>query len=185
VVIEGAATQLLPQLAKEGAPFAPLYEELREKNLLSCVCKACCQKMGTLAEAERQGLKIIGDMQGHPSIEGFLREALRSCLFSRAAVRGCSTVSSPEQWIARHEQPSSPTSASGPFRSNFVSVDVQQYRLLKRQQAEHGGTILLHHIFSSEKCISSEKWLLLVVLKVLYNFLVPGGQDDKTENIST
>jgi hypothetical protein len=81
VVIEGAATQLLPQLAKEGAPFAPLYEELREKNLLSCVCKACCQKMGTLAEAERQGLKIIGDMQGHPSIEGFLREGFEIVSF--------------------------------------------------------------------------------------------------------
>jgi hypothetical protein len=30
--------------------------------------------MGTLAEAERQGLTIVGDMQGHPAIEGFLRE---------------------------------------------------------------------------------------------------------------
>jgi hypothetical protein len=30
--------------------------------------------MGTLAEAERQGLNIVGDMQGHPSIEAYLRE---------------------------------------------------------------------------------------------------------------
>ncbi|MGB3210922.1 MAG: cytoplasmic protein [Desulforhopalus sp.] len=72
VVIEGAATSLITELAKPGTPFANLYTELREKNLLTCICRACSQKMGTIAEAEKQGLAIVGDMQGHPSIEGFL-----------------------------------------------------------------------------------------------------------------
>lgn len=74
VVIEGAATRLITDLAKPGAPFANLYSQLREKGLLACICRACAQKMGTLDEAERQGLAIVGDMQGHPSIEGFLRD---------------------------------------------------------------------------------------------------------------
>ena len=72
VVIEGAATRLITELARPGAPFAHLYSQLRDKKLLYCICKACSQKMGTLAEAEAQGLTIVGDMQGHPSIEGFI-----------------------------------------------------------------------------------------------------------------
>jgi hypothetical protein len=74
VIIEGAATALITDLAIPEAPFASLYARLRQKELLACICRACSQKMGTLAEAERQGLAIVGDMQGHPSIEGYLRE---------------------------------------------------------------------------------------------------------------
>jgi hypothetical protein len=74
VVIEGAATSLISDLAKPGTPFANLYSQLREKGLLTCICRACSQKMGTLEEAERQGLTVVGDMQGHPSIEGFVRD---------------------------------------------------------------------------------------------------------------
>ena len=72
VIVEGAATRLLPALAEEGTPFAGLYQKLREQGLLAAVCRACSQKMGTLAEAERQNLPIVGDMQGHPSISGYV-----------------------------------------------------------------------------------------------------------------
>jgi hypothetical protein len=81
VVIEGAATGLITQLAQSGTPFANLYSRLREKKLLTCICKACSQKMGTLPEAEKQGLTIVGDMQGHPSIEGFLSEGFQIISF--------------------------------------------------------------------------------------------------------
>ncbi len=81
VVIEGAATGLITELATAGAPFANLYSQLREKKLLTCICKACSQKMGTLAEAEKQGLDIVGDMQGHPSIEGFVRDGFQIISF--------------------------------------------------------------------------------------------------------
>ena len=81
VVIEGAATSLIGQLAKSDAPFANLYSQLRDKKLLTCICKACSQKMGSLAEAERQGLAIVGDMQGHPSIEGFLSDGYQIISF--------------------------------------------------------------------------------------------------------
>jgi hypothetical protein len=74
VVLEGAATALIPGLAVADSPFAELYRSLREKGLIACICRACSQKMGTLAEAERQGLNIVGDMQGHPSIEAYVRK---------------------------------------------------------------------------------------------------------------
>ena len=74
VVIEGSATKLISELAEPDAPFSHLYSQLKEKGLLTCICQACSQKMGTFAEAERQGLSIVGDMQGHPSIDTYLAE---------------------------------------------------------------------------------------------------------------
>ena len=74
VVIEGSATKLISELAKPDAPFSKLYSQLKEKGLLTCICQACSQKMGTFEEAERQGLAIVGDMQGHPSIDKYLAE---------------------------------------------------------------------------------------------------------------
>lgn len=81
VVIEGAATKLITELAIPDKPFANLYSHLLEKKLLTCICKACSQKMGTLAEAERQGLNIVGDMQGHPSIAGYLEDGFELVSF--------------------------------------------------------------------------------------------------------
>ncbi len=74
VVIEGSATKLITELSQPDAPFANLYAQIKEKGLLTCICKACSQKMGTLSAAEEQGLNIVGDMQGHPSIDKFLAE---------------------------------------------------------------------------------------------------------------
>ncbi len=81
VVLEGAATSLITELARPDAPFANLYNQLREKKLLTCICKAYSQKMGSLAGAEKQGLAIVGDMQGHPSIEGFLSDGFQIISF--------------------------------------------------------------------------------------------------------
>ena len=74
VVIEGSATKLITELAKADAPFAHIYNQVKEKGLLSCICQACSQKMGTYDEAKRQGITIVGDMQGHPSIDSFLAD---------------------------------------------------------------------------------------------------------------
>jgi len=74
VIIEGAATKLIKDLAVEGKPFANIYSQFKEKDLLTCICQACSQKMGAFAEAERQGLNIVGEMQGHPAIANYLEE---------------------------------------------------------------------------------------------------------------
>ncbi|MGW8192931.1 MAG: cytoplasmic protein [Desulforhopalus sp.] len=81
VVIEGAATSLIGDLARPDAPFANLYKQLRDKGLLSCICQACSRKMGSLGEAEKQGLTIVGDMQGHPSIEGLVSDGFQILSF--------------------------------------------------------------------------------------------------------
>lgn len=72
IILEGTATALIRDLAEEGQPFAPFYREVRDKNLIACICEACAGKAGVLDEARAQGLNIVGDMKGHPSIDAYL-----------------------------------------------------------------------------------------------------------------
>jgi len=73
VIIEGAATKLIGELAKPETPFGAQYRQLREQGLIACVCKACATKMGTCDEARSQGLLLGSDMHGHPSLEQYTR----------------------------------------------------------------------------------------------------------------
>jgi len=71
IVIEGAATRLLPELAKAANPLHGLWDKVKTKGLVAGVCKACSAKLGTLAEAQAQGLTLLDEMSGHPSLAGF------------------------------------------------------------------------------------------------------------------
>ena len=81
LVIEGSATKLISELAKENHPLHNLYKKVKEKVLLVGACKACAQKMGTLQAAEAQGLHILADMSGHPSMERFIEQGYKIITF--------------------------------------------------------------------------------------------------------
>jgi hypothetical protein len=68
IVIEGAAVRLLPDLAQEQNPLHPLWEKAKAAGLVTGVCKACSKKLGTLDSATAQGLSVLEDIGGHPSI---------------------------------------------------------------------------------------------------------------------
>jgi hypothetical protein len=71
VVIEGAATQLLTDVAKPDNPLHKLWEKTKTAGLIAGVCKACAGKMGTLDVAESEGLDLLDDMNGHPSMSTY------------------------------------------------------------------------------------------------------------------
>ncbi len=81
VIIEGAATKLIAELADPAKPFANLYADVKERGLVKAVCKACAAKMGGLEAAEQQGLPIVGDMKGHPSLEPWLTDGYQILTF--------------------------------------------------------------------------------------------------------
>lgn len=81
LVIEGSATRLIPELDKDDHPLHNLYEKVKEKVLLVGACKACARKMGTLQAAEAQGLHILEDMSGHPSMENFVEQGYKIITF--------------------------------------------------------------------------------------------------------
>ncbi len=81
VVIEGGAVQLVSAFRDPEAPFAALYEKVKQQGLIDCVCKACASKLGSLHDAEAQGLRVAGDMMGHPSLEGYIGQGYQIITF--------------------------------------------------------------------------------------------------------
>jgi len=69
LVIEGSAAKLVADFEKGDAQFTSKYQECLQKGLIAGICKACSAKMGT-----RQGLTLLDDMSGHPSIERYSKE---------------------------------------------------------------------------------------------------------------
>jgi hypothetical protein len=72
IIIEGQATKLLKDLNRPENPFYPLYIKTKEAGLVEGVCRACATKTGSLAEAQTQGLRLLDDMSGHPSLGRYL-----------------------------------------------------------------------------------------------------------------
>ena len=81
IVIEGSATKLVPELAKEENPMHRLYEKAKGLDLVDGACKACSNKMGTLEAAKGQGLRLLDEMTGHPSVARYQEEGFEVVTF--------------------------------------------------------------------------------------------------------
>jgi len=81
IVIEGSATKLLPELAKSDNPLHKLWEKVKEAGLVDGVCKACSNKLGTLEAAKEQGLTLLDEMSGHPSMARYRDEGFEIISF--------------------------------------------------------------------------------------------------------
>lgn len=81
VIIEGAATKLIPELVEEGNPLAVLYRNVREKGLIEGACRACANRMGSLKAAEEQGLRLLDDMSGHPGMARYINNGYEVITF--------------------------------------------------------------------------------------------------------
>jgi hypothetical protein len=81
VVIEGSATKLIPDLAKQGNPMASLYTKAKGEGLIDGVCKACSNKMGTLDAAKQEGLRLLDDMSGHPGMARYQEQGFEVITF--------------------------------------------------------------------------------------------------------
>lgn len=71
IIIEGAATKLIPELKKKGHPLHQLRKEAKSEGLVEGICKACSNKTETIAAAKAQGLPLLEDMLGHPSMSRY------------------------------------------------------------------------------------------------------------------
>jgi hypothetical protein len=81
IVIEGTATKLVPELAKEGSPMFSLYGKARSLGIIDGACKACSSKMGTLEAVRAEGLKLLDDMSGHPGMARYREEGFEVITF--------------------------------------------------------------------------------------------------------
>ena len=81
IVVEGAATGLIGELAKPDHALYALWEKVKQAGLVEGVCKACSQKMGTLQAAQDQGLTLLDEMNGHPSMARYRQEGYELVTF--------------------------------------------------------------------------------------------------------
>jgi hypothetical protein len=81
IVIEGSATDLIPELKKKANPMYALYQKTKDSGLIDGVCKACSNKMGTLEAAREEGFKLLDDMNGHPGIAGYIEKGFEVITF--------------------------------------------------------------------------------------------------------
>ena len=81
IVVEGSATKLVPEMAKEGDFLNPLYTQVKEKGLFAIVCRACSAKMKVLEAVEKEGLPLGGSLKGHPSMSEFLDQGYQLITF--------------------------------------------------------------------------------------------------------
>jgi len=81
VIIEGAATKLVPELAKEDNPLHKLWEKAKSAGLVDGVCKACSNKMGALDAAKDKGLALLDEMTGHPSMARYREQGFEIVSF--------------------------------------------------------------------------------------------------------
>ena len=81
IVIEGSATKLVAELAKGDNPFSGLYEKAKGLGLIDGACKACSNKMGVLSDIEAHGIKLLGEMTGHPGMARYLEEGYEVITF--------------------------------------------------------------------------------------------------------
>ncbi|WP_461361631.1 cytoplasmic protein [Candidatus Darwinibacter acetoxidans] len=79
LIVEGASTARIADITK--SPQAPLWEKIRSAGLVRSVCKACAVQMGTLQEAEAQGLPIDAALSGHSDLEVFTAQGFEIILF--------------------------------------------------------------------------------------------------------
>jgi hypothetical protein len=81
LVIEGSATQLIPELADPAHELHSLFEKVRKQVLLTGACRACAAGKGALEAAQEQGLHLLQDMSGHPSIAAFVEQGYKVIIF--------------------------------------------------------------------------------------------------------
>ena len=68
IIIEGAATKLMPEVGKDENPLHVLWEKTKNLGLVEGACKACSIKTGSLEAVKSQGLTLLDEMNGHPSM---------------------------------------------------------------------------------------------------------------------
>ena len=81
IVIEGSATRLIPEIAKEGNPMHQLYNKAKTLDLIDGACKACSNKMGVLDEIKAEDLTLLDDMSGHPGMAYYLEQGYEIITF--------------------------------------------------------------------------------------------------------
>jgi hypothetical protein len=87
LVVEGSATKLVKLLSGgEGLEefkgenpqmygmIADLFQQVKDADMISCVCQACSNMMGALDDAKELALPLCSELKGHPSMTRYIED---------------------------------------------------------------------------------------------------------------
>ena len=81
IVLEGAATKLIPDLVKKENSMASIYQQAKDFGLFDGACKACYIKMGVFDTVQSEGIPLLSEMSGHPSMARYREEGFEIITF--------------------------------------------------------------------------------------------------------
>jgi hypothetical protein len=81
IVIEGEAVKLVSEMSEPAHFLWAQYQKVKELGLIAGVCKACSKKLGVADAARQEGLPLLDDMFGHPSMGAFLEKGFKVITF--------------------------------------------------------------------------------------------------------
>ena len=81
IVFEGASVKLVEKLAKSDNPFHQLYKKAKDGGIILGACKGCSAKLGALEAVKAEGLALLDDMSGHPSMAKFIDDGYEVITF--------------------------------------------------------------------------------------------------------
>jgi len=75
LIFDGGGTRWIQEFKKEDNPLAPLYRSVKKEGLISGVCGYCITAFdGDKQVIEDEGLSLISDYKGHPSVAKLISE---------------------------------------------------------------------------------------------------------------
>jgi hypothetical protein len=79
VIFDGAGTKWVAELSDEDHKYHRLFEDVR--NQVDGACAYCAKAFGVKEEVEREGVQLLGDYEGHPSIHGLIGQGYEVLTF--------------------------------------------------------------------------------------------------------
>ena len=74
IIIEGDAVKLVPEMSEPEHHLNQLYKKAREQKIITGACRACSTKLGVAEPIQKEGIKLLGDMSGHPAMSDYISQ---------------------------------------------------------------------------------------------------------------
>ena len=81
IVLEGESVTLVEKMSVPGHFLSDLYRKAESAGIIHGACKACSAKLKATKAVENAGIPLIGDMNGHPAMSGFLAQGYEVITF--------------------------------------------------------------------------------------------------------
>lgn len=81
IIIEGEAVTLVPRMAEPDHFLFPLFQKAKALGILQGACRACSIKLKVDKQIAKEGIPLIGDMSGHPSMGSFIEKGYQVITF--------------------------------------------------------------------------------------------------------